>query len=244
MRPNELAIDDGEVGAEFDEAPTETSNSFLFENMVSVAALLHIFDNRSKDVHQALSSWAAFLIPFKAILSLLCNEGPRQAFVHRVLINGGYHKYTHLFQRTLEQHSEHRWNSVPMTLTWLLEVKDALIEVWSERKFGHYNSRDPEFSVRAITKAIFNKWFWSFCHMLKEVEECIERLCEWAETCPCHCNMWRRKAESWKIRGLLVRDGFLKLVGNNGKFAHGKTWTTCPNRGKMQPPWQPDIYWL
>ena len=161
VRPIKLTLDDGEAGAEFFETSTDASHSFLFENMVTVAALLHIFDNCSTDVHEALSSWAAFLIMFKAFLSLLCNEGPRQAFLHRVVVNGGHHQYTHLFQRTFEQHSEHKWNSVLMALTWLLEVKDVLIEVWDERLFGHSNSRDTDFSVEAITKAISSKWFWA-----------------------------------------------------------------------------------
>ena len=232
MRTTELAPDDGDFGADFSEPPPDAGEEFLFENLVSVAALLHILDNCSHDVHLALSSWAAFLIHFKAILSLLCNEGPRQAFVHRVLRNGGHHRYVHLFERTFEQHSEHRWNSVLNTLTWLLELKDVLIEVWSEQLFGVYKSRDSDFSVNAITAAIRSKWFWAYCHMLKEVEECIEKLCDWGESCPCHCNMWRRKATSRKLRGLVAREGFLKLVGNQGRFSNNKIWTTCPNRGK------------
>ena len=169
------------------------SQPFLFERMVSVAALLHILDNASKDVHMKLTSRATFLTHLMAIMSLLFGDGPRQAFLHRVVKGGGHHRHAGLFEKTFEQHSDHRWNSILLTLSWLLPLTYVLTEVWSEETFGVYNSKDKDFSVKAITKAICSAWFWAFAKMLKVVEACIEDIGTWADNCPCHSNMWARR---------------------------------------------------
>ena len=93
--------------------------------MVSVAALLHILDNASKDIHEKLTSWAAFLIHLRANMSLLCSERPRQALLHRNVKQGGYHHHAGLFEKAFEQHSDHRWNSILLALSWLLPLKDV-----------------------------------------------------------------------------------------------------------------------
>ena len=121
IQPAQIKSDDGEDGADFQpEGPSVESQPFLFERMVSVAALLHILDNASKDVHMKLTSRATFLTHLMAIMSLLFGDGPRQAFLHRVVKGGGYHRHAGFFEKTFEPHSDHRWTSVLLTLSWLL----------------------------------------------------------------------------------------------------------------------------
>ena len=102
IQPPQIKSDDGEVGADFEpEHPSVESQHFLFERMVSVSALLRILDNASKDIHEKLTSWAAFLIHLRAIMSLLCSERPRQALLHRNVKQGGYHHHAVFLRRHL-----------------------------------------------------------------------------------------------------------------------------------------------
>ena len=53
--------------------------SFLFQNVLSIAALLHILDNVAKDLHNSITDFDKCMTYTLAICSLLCNEGTRQA---------------------------------------------------------------------------------------------------------------------------------------------------------------------
>ena len=62
---------------------------FLFDKMLSVAALLHILDNASKELHNSLKDFTRCMVFINSLMDLLCYEGPRQAFVERVVKGGG-----------------------------------------------------------------------------------------------------------------------------------------------------------
>ena len=105
MQPSQLRADDGENDADF--GSHEPSSGFLFDKMLSVAALLHILDNIDKDLHHCLKGFDRCMQNLTAITSLLCYEGPRQAFVARVVNGGGFHHRASCFEKTFALHSEH-----------------------------------------------------------------------------------------------------------------------------------------
>ena len=161
VQPSRVEPDDGDIHGEFAEDSFE-DRSFLFQNMLSIAALLHILDNVAKDLHNSLTDFDKCMTYTLAICSLLCNEGARQAFLHRVVRGGGFDHHVGLFESTFPLHSEHRWLSLINTMSWLLPLKDVLIEVWSPRLFGTYESKEGAVKVDLITTAITSKWFWVF----------------------------------------------------------------------------------
>ena len=55
------------------------------------------------------------------------------------------------FDKTFALHSEHRWLSVLLTIMWLLPLREVLQEVWNARLFGHYDSKQGDLNVDAIT---------------------------------------------------------------------------------------------
>ena len=229
MQPSQLRADDGENDADF--GSHEPSSGFLFDKMLSVAALLHILDNIDKDLHHSLKGFDRCMQNLTAITSLLCYEGPRQAFVARVVNGGGFHHRASCFHKTFALHSEHRWLSVLLTIMWLLPLREVLQEVWDARLFGRYDSKQGDLNVDAITAAIFDEWFWSYLFMVHSVSCVLAKLSQWAEDCPCHSQYWRDRP-SFKSRYRMgkLEILFKKLVGQtNGRFM---PWNTCPGRGK------------
>ena len=75
--------------------------------MLSIAALLHILDNAAKDLHNSITDFDKCMTYTLAICSLLCNEGPGQSFLHRVVRGGGFDHHVGLFESTFPLHSEH-----------------------------------------------------------------------------------------------------------------------------------------
>ena len=122
--------DGGDIQADF--PPDDKVNQpFLFGNMVSVAALLHIVDGVTKDLHGGMTDFAACMVHVAALCSLLCQEGPRQAFIQRCVKAGGFGDRAHYFQRTFPLHAEHRWSSFIITMRWLLPLQHVLKETWN-----------------------------------------------------------------------------------------------------------------
>ena len=87
-------------------------------------------------------------------------------------------------------HTEHRWNSLILTLAWLLPLQTNLIEVWNPDLFGEFDSRQAEIQVDDVTAAIRSKLFWCWLHMSQEVSITLNILAVLAEDCPCHFNPW------------------------------------------------------
>ena len=56
VQPSQVEPDDGDIHGEFAEDEFE-DRSFLFQNMLSIAALLHILDNVAKDLHNSLTDF-------------------------------------------------------------------------------------------------------------------------------------------------------------------------------------------
>ena len=71
-------------------------------------------------------------------------------------------------------------------MRWLLPLKDVLIEVWSPRFFGTYESKDGAFKVDVITTAITSKWLWAFVLPRQILSSVLVGMGSWAEDCPCH----------------------------------------------------------
>ena len=91
VRPSKLKVDDGENDADFssDEPSDPSHDTFLFKKMLSIAALLHIIDGVDKDLHEGIKGFDDCMKNMSALTGLLCNEGPRQAFLARVVNGGG-----------------------------------------------------------------------------------------------------------------------------------------------------------
>ena len=97
---------------------------FFFDKMLSVAALLHIIDNATKELHKSMTDFKCCWVFLSSLMDLLCHEGPRQAFIHRVVKAGGFgHRAVH-FEKAFPLHSEHRWSSLILTMKWLLPLRE------------------------------------------------------------------------------------------------------------------------
>ena len=86
-KPSRLQQDDGDMEADFPSTAGD-ARPFLFDKMLSVAALLHILDNATKELHNSLKDFTRCMVFITSLMALLCYEGPRQAFIHRVVKGG------------------------------------------------------------------------------------------------------------------------------------------------------------
>lgn len=86
-RPSRLEQDDGDMEADFPSTEGH-DGQFLFDKMLSVAALLHIIVNATKELHAALPGFDRCMVFMTSLMGLLCYEGPRQAFLERVVRGG------------------------------------------------------------------------------------------------------------------------------------------------------------
>ena len=140
LQPSRIARDDGEMGADFeDNLPEE--RAFLFSHMLPIAALLHIIDGLEKDLHESLPGFSGMMTHLLAVMGLLCYEGPKNAFVHRVVQGGGFNRYTMHFQQTFPLFTEQRWRSFVDTIDWLLPLRPFLVETWNPHLFGQFKSK-------------------------------------------------------------------------------------------------------
>lgn len=107
FQPSTIKLDDDVHYADFDSSEPE-ERDYLFKHMLSVAAVLHIIDTCTGQLHSAFAEWEAFVSLFSCVSSLLSRECPRQAFVHRVLRNGGFDHYAVHFDMSFDGMVEHR----------------------------------------------------------------------------------------------------------------------------------------
>ena len=212
-RPSKIQQDDADH-AEFPPDEEEEHGPFLFSSMLTVAALLHILDGVTKDLHHSLKDFDLCMTYLVAIMGLLCYEGPRQAFIHRCLRGGGFHDRVQFFERTFPLHSEHRWSSLIDTIRWLLPLQRALRETWNPDLSGRLQTRDGEFQRDMVTKAIHSTWFWCYLRMCGAVSTVLSSLQMLAEGCACHSERRVGKPKyhgRWRLAELQRR--FKKLLG-------------------------------
>ena len=99
-----------------------------------------------------------------AVMGLLCYEGPKNAFVHRVVQGGGFNRYTMHFQQTFPLFTEQRWRSFVDTIDWLLPLHSFLVETWNPHLFGQFKSKLGDLNVDSVTAAIRSQFFWAYVH--------------------------------------------------------------------------------
>ena len=130
------------------------------------------------------------------------------------------------------KHTEHRWSSFVITMTWLLPLQRVLQETWSAQLFGHLNARDGEFNRDAVTKAVNSTWFWCYLRMCAAVESTLAGVSAWAESCPCHAFSREREAKKGRWRYQEMTRRFKKLLGPLADDDWSNTWNHCPMSGK------------
>ena len=124
-----MHADDSEQHADFAADEPEV-RPYLFEQMLSIAGILHIIDTVTKQLHSGIKDWDTFTAHLFSIVALLCYEGPRQVFVWRCLKGGGYNDYVVHFDKTFDAPTDNRWTSLTFAVKWLLPLQMMLTDAW------------------------------------------------------------------------------------------------------------------
>jgi hypothetical protein len=230
-KPSSMERDDGDE--ELEVAPRLRTH--LWEHAIPIPGMLHTLDNLTSQMHEFMTWWDTFILHLKAIMSILCQSGPLERFTQSLRAEHAW--AVHHFERTFPAHAEWRWGSLMQTFDWLLPLEVILKGCWSPQAFLNVRAAtgQDDVSAAAVTAAIRSPLFWAYANMLSNLQEIIERLVWWLESCPCHPRPdfathqrqeRQRLSKQWHHRQfkMLMRESYTKCI-----FRH------CPLKGKWAP---------
>ena len=236
-----LAEDRGDAGGDLEFLAGGLANAdrtHLFQRALPIPGLLHILDNCTAEVHlKGMTHWSKFFTSLRAVCSIMCRMWVRERFLGRCL--RARTKARSQAEARLDQNFqgviEWRWGTLLAVLRWLLPLRGDLQTYWDpelflggqtvdEARMDHAGNEGVD--VVAVTAAIRENWFWTYGEMLMKMEECLDRLRRWSESCICHrfCNLASLTRHQRRKR-------FLKLVGPGANTM----FTECPMAGKLAP---------
>ena len=77
-------------------------------------------------------------------------------------------------------------------LDWVLDIEAKVKLAWSPARFGpdtakkRQRDEESDFTRESFTSVLRDNRFWAWLHMCHRLQQGIERVVWWAESCPCH----------------------------------------------------------
>ncbi len=123
-------LDNHAGGDGFDGGLAETR---LFSHAITVAGMLHIFSNASKDVYKALDSWSMLYDGLKILEPLVTHRDRMDKYVHTCL-QGTVHDLKQF--RVIAPHLyDKRWGEVHKFCSWLRHRLPVLRVTWDAARY-------------------------------------------------------------------------------------------------------------
>jgi hypothetical protein len=164
-----------------------------FQNQLSAAGMLHIFDNIGNDVLSASPVLDEQVTRMSKVADLVrkpdsCDRLCESCFscpVGRTFQKG--------FRRFKGKVHRKRWGTVAFCVTDILGIKASIIWGWNKSRYvGHHGAsnvrQDPNHSIAVddCDDAILDPFFWACLLTLEWVYVVLRHIFAWIEECPCH----------------------------------------------------------
>ena len=86
---------------------------------------------------------------------------------------------------------EGRWGSVIGAIAAIIPLESVLRRTWNEQAYGAHGghrqqANGHDINLQLISEAIASDMFWAYLRMLDALQECLDRLQAWSESCFCH----------------------------------------------------------
>ena len=181
----------------------EDDADFVFPNALASPGLLHIFSNMSKDLHQALSGFEAWLPGMKAIATLFHDRSLRERFVATCVQGTPFAGMEALAKVPISKPAMWRWGTMEKVIPSILTKRQLLLQCWDQKRFenphrlseqdGNPDQReslsiaeDSDFQLAALSAAVACEGWWMYTAMLAKLNRYGQDLSQWAEGCSCH----------------------------------------------------------
>ena len=210
--------------------------AWLLTSAIPVPGMMHIVSNLLNEVHAAMPSWSDFIANMSELEKLLCKTPRRERFILSCIRGTEYEAFEHAFNHEFEPMYDKRWHAVLKLLQRMEPVIGMLGCVWDPARYmrghsgidGQDNVADDSFSVKAITRAVNNKFLMALVRMLLALDSMVEKLGSWSEGCSCHENVLLSERSDYKRQKKLRR-----LI--NGSGGPTPVAGECRLKGKRAP---------
>ena len=160
--------------------------------------------------------------------------GKRERFVNTCCRNGQFEYLVGTFNKSFPAAVSWRWGTLIAQLDWVLDIEAKVKLAWNPARYGPAAAKkrrlneESDFTRESVTSVLRDSRFWAWLHMCRKLQQGIERIVWWAESCPCHPCAFHD--DGTRIaRHHTEKSMWRKLVGERTLF------TTCPLKGKRAP---------
>jgi hypothetical protein len=238
MDGKEVLVVEDDSGTFCEQPPTSGANDFLFTYTMVVTGVLHIVHNLLKALGpKVLLNWVIHLKALKLLNIFSTRAWMIERFVERCLRGTHGAEYSHLFARSFPAIADWRFLVVQDFLEVVLPLWPNLQTYWDPVKYARHSGgerrdkkdeddEDPV-DLDELTTVIKAATHWSYWKMVFRLQALADKLCSFAERCPCHPP--QPQAESALDRGYYrqIRSYPKQVVTSYGVKC------ICPLGGKM-----------
>eukprot|EP00971_Amphidinium_carterae_P312583 6212749-Amphidinium_carterae.4 len=209
----------------------EWTSQKLMPRALTVPGMLHIAHNSSKDLAGHLSHWPVFFEQLKCVQSLW-KAGRKQQFT-RFCVQPLLGIIPELeAENSLAHLYTQRFSDVHRFCKHLLPILPVLRQCWNADRYktgpaaltgrAHAKSADSEYDPNQLSALLADRNFEPYLRMVLRLNEVLEKLTHWSESCPCHRG-WdlHSRPKQCRMKGKVLPE--LVVEGHGWIFSEAET---------------------
>ena len=150
---------------------------YLFRQVLTVAGVLHIFSNASKDLYRSLSCWSHLHKSLKVLEKLVTNKERMNKFIHKCLACFPFDGKD--FKKLAPHLYDKRWGEVYKFCSWLEGDRIAILrEAWNTSRFlegpvEDWEDTEDGFSPPAIAEVLADSAALACIDLVVELDKVV-----------------------------------------------------------------------